>query len=133
LWCIANCGKQGAPICEAVIMHVDHIVLSRRATHIQIAMVQIVDRVVARAKLKHGVIIIWSTPKLIITRTAVQDVGEDIIQQLLFATPRRIFISTRLICIAKSRGLCDCGLPQNERTAAQFCLPPSYRNRHSRD
>src|SRR4029450_5164158 len=30
--------------------------------------------------------------------------------------------------VAKSRGLCNCGLPQNERTAAQFCLPPSYRS-----
>jgi hypothetical protein len=31
---------------------------------------------------------------------------------------------------AKSRGLCDCGLPQSEHAAAQFCLPPSYRSRY---
>src|SRR5512132_4327041 len=49
------------------------------------------------------------------------------------AIEERACLLTRCAAIlprdAKSRGLCDCGLPQSEHSATQFCSPPSYRSR----
>ena len=56
-------------------MHVDEIVLRRRAADSQIALIEIVDHVVAGANVEHELVVVGSAPKLIITGPAIQDVG----------------------------------------------------------
>jgi hypothetical protein len=71
---VADRGLQGGPIVK-VSLHVDDIMLRRRAADSCIALVEIVDHVVAGADVEHEGVAIRPTPELIITGPAVQRVG----------------------------------------------------------
>jgi hypothetical protein len=55
---ILDHGREGVPVCKAIGMHVDDVVLCRRAADSQIALVEIKDDVVSGAEIElEGVIV----------------------------------------------------------------------------
>jgi hypothetical protein len=68
---IADHRLQGGPGAKAVRVHIDDVVLRRRAADSRIAPVEVVYRVVAGTDAKHEAVVIGSAEKQIITGPAI--------------------------------------------------------------
>ena len=68
---IADRGMQGVPIRKAISVHVDEIVLRRRAANDEITLIEVFDDVVAGADAENELVVVGSTRDLIITGPAI--------------------------------------------------------------